>query len=101
MPDLGVMLMLRTQTARLEVPEDQWPISQVLKGKTITYTNSWQQYREVDVERLAWREHGGPAGWKQFMDEQYKMYKAEYEIWRTNPQVMQRPIFHCPDLYCP
>ncbi|KAI0040751.1 hypothetical protein FA95DRAFT_1576785 [Auriscalpium vulgare] len=76
------------------IPENEWPPSTILEYSDITATDAYQQYRvhprelktlnyveqysdnwepghypmhlyrEVEVERLAWREHGGPAGWK-------------------------------------
>ncbi|KAI0042184.1 hypothetical protein FA95DRAFT_1575888 [Auriscalpium vulgare] len=115
------------------VPVDKWPSSKVPESSTITATDSYQKYRiepqdlqtlcyeaqysrnyrpgdspmhlyrEVEVERLAWKEHGGPAGWKQFLDEEYKIYtdSEEYALWCKNSQTMKRPTFHCPDMYCP
>ncbi|KAI0040965.1 hypothetical protein FA95DRAFT_1565912 [Auriscalpium vulgare] len=107
------------------VPESEWPASdladsrreittelarqryrEALQDLTFKEKSSpshqlhWQQmklFREADVERLAWRRHGGPAGWRWWLMDHMRKHRIKVDRWVDGGMTDKHPgEFHCP-----
>ncbi|KAI0040958.1 hypothetical protein FA95DRAFT_1599194 [Auriscalpium vulgare] len=61
--------------------------------------NAMHLYQEVDVERIAWKKHGGPDGWKWHLDNLFERHRKKFNTWKANGEQGKRPEFQEPDLY--